>query len=157
MKNIIKSTLAMLAISAASAFAADSANQQLNFEVKAFCDIQLADKALNLVISSIPLGGQGEATAASSYSLVNNKLDQKITASLDSDMPSDTTLTLDAGAPKNAAAVGAVTLSAKAVDVATKVNRVNESGIALNYTFNATEQASTEPFVRTVTYTVIAM
>jgi hypothetical protein len=157
MKNIISKALVVLALGDVTAFAADNANQQLHFQVQPFVNITLADASLNLVISSIPLGGQGEATASSSYALVNNKLDQKITASLDSAMPTATTLSLTAGAPAGATAAGAVTLSATAVDVASNVDRVNESGISLAYTFNATEAAATDAFVRTVTYTVLAM
>lgn len=65
-------------------------------------DIQLADGTLALVIDRIPLGGIGEAKAKSTYSLVNNKHNQKITASLDAAMPSETKLTLVASAPKGA-------------------------------------------------------
>ncbi len=75
----------------------------------------------------------------------------------DSRMPEATELVLDAAAPKGAAAVGDVVLTDKAVDIATKVNQVNEAGIDLAYTFTASEQAGTEPFVRTVTYTVVEM
>ena len=84
-------------------------------------------------------------------------LDQKITASLDSDMPKATTLELNAAAPTGANAAGAVLLSKKAVDIASNVDRVNEAGLALGYSFKATEQAAPEAFVRTVTYTVLAM
>lgn len=157
MKNIISKALVVLALSGISAFAADNANQQLNFQVQPFVNITLADASLSLTISSIPLGGQGEATASSSYALVNNKLDQKITASLDSAMPAATTLELTAAAPTGAKAAGAVRLSDKAVDIASDVDRVNESGLALGYSFKATEQAATDAFVRTVTYTVLAM
>lgn len=154
--NLLKSVLVLLA-SGASALAADTAVQRLSFQVRPFVDIQLADSTLALVIDRIPLGETGEAKAKSNYSLVNNKTNQKITASLDKDMPAETKLTLVAAAPKGADAAGDVELSGKAVDIATKVNQVNEAGIALEYTFVATEQASTEAFVRTVTYTVVEM
>ena len=157
MKNIISKALVILTLGSTAAFAADNANQKLNFQVQPFVNITLAEASLSLTILSIPLGGQGEATASSSYALVNNKLDQKITASLDSDMPKDTTLELKAAAPTGASAAGVVTLSEKAVDIASNVDRVNEARLALGYSFKATEQADTEAFVRTVTYTVLAM
>lgn len=157
MKHRIIKALVLVAVGSSTAFAADSAVQRLNFQVRPFVDIQVADQSLALVIDSIPLGGEGKATAKSTYSLVNNKVNQKITASLDSRMPEATELVLDAAAPKGAAAVGDVVLTDKAVDIATKVNQVNEAGIDLEYTFTASEQAGTEPFVRTVTYTVVEM
>jgi len=157
MKNIIIKALVVAALGSTAAIAADNANQKLTFQVRPFVNITLADASLNLTISSIPLGGFGEATASSSYALVNNKLDQKITASLDSEMPEATTLELKADAPKGAKAAGVVTLSPKAVDIASGVDRVNEGGLSLGYAFKATEQAATEAFVRTVTYTVVAM
>jgi len=156
MKHILSKALVVLALGSASTFAADNANQKLNFQVQPFVNITLADASLNLVISSIPLGGQGEATASSSYALVNNKAGQKITASLDSDMPAATALQLTAAAPTGAKAAGAVTLSAKAVNIASDVSNVNQSGLGLAYSFKASEQASTAAFVRTVTYTVIS-
>lgn len=157
MKHRIVKSLALVMVSGSAALGADSAVQRLNFQVRPFVDIQVADQSLALTIDSIPLGGEGKATAKSTYSLVNNKVNQKVTANLDSRMPEATTLVLDAAAPKGAVAVGDVVLTEKAVDIATKVNQVNEAGLNLEYTFTATEKAGTEPFVRTVTYTVVEM
>ena len=157
MKSIINKALIVLALGSASAFAADNANQRLNFQVQSFVNITLADATLNLVISSIPFGGQGEATASSSYALVNNKPGQKITASLDSNMPAATSLQLTAAAPTGATAAGAVSLSSTPATIATGVNNVNQSGLGLAYSFKASEQASTAAFVRTVTYTVLSL
>lgn len=157
MKNNLLKSLVLVLATGSSALAADTAVQRLSFQVRPFVDIQLADATLALVIDRIPLGETAEVKAKSTYSLVNNKTNQKITASLDADMPAETKLTLMAAAPKGAAASGVVELSGKAVDIAAKVNQVNEAGIALEYTFSANEQASTEAFVRTVTYTVVEM
>lgn len=157
MKSITLKSLFVLAASGSVALAADNAVQRLNFQVRPFVDIQLADASVSLVIDSIALGGIGKATASSAYSLVNNKLNQKITASLDARMPQETKLQLVAAAPDGAQASGDVDLSDKAVDIALKVNQVNQSDLALEYTFTATEKAATEPFVRTVTYTVVEM
>lgn len=157
MKSITYKSLFVLAASGTVALAADTAVQRLNFQVRPFVDIQLADTSVSLVIDSIELGGIGKATASSAYSLVNNKPNQKITASLDARMPQETKLQLVAAAPSGAQASGDVDLSDKAVDIALKVNPVNQSDLALEYTFTASEKASTEPFVRTVTYTVVEM
>ena len=157
MKLTTLKSIAALLVTGTAAFAADTAVQRLNFQVRPFVDIQVADKSLALIIDSIPLGGVGKVQAKSSYSLVNNKVNQKITASLDAAMPDETRLELSAEAPKGAYKVGGVELGEKAVDVALKVNQTNEDDIALEYSFTATEKAGTEPFSRTVTYTVVEM
>ena len=157
MKNTLIKSLVLVAASGTAVLAADTAVQRLNFHVRPFVDIQVADQALSLVIDNIELGGIGKATASSSYSLVNNKVNQKITANLDAKMPTETKLQLVAAAPKGAQSAGDVELTDKAVDVATKVDQVNEGRLALGYTFTASEKAGTEPFVRTVTYTVVEM
>lgn len=155
-KTLLRSFVA-LTLGSTALLAADSANQQLKFQVRPFVDIQVADESLDLVISNIPLGGEGSANAKSSYSLVNNKRNQKITASLDSDMPADTQLKLKAAAPKGAEGSSELTLSKNAVELARKVDQVNETGLELAYLFTASEKADTQPFVRTVTYTVVEM
>ncbi|MBL9127664.1 MAG: hypothetical protein JNL97_08455 [Verrucomicrobiales bacterium] len=157
MNHTTLKTLAILAASGSLALAADTAVQRLNFQIRPFVDIQVADTALSLVIDNIALGGIGKATASSSYSLVNNKTNQKITASLDARMPQETKLQLVAAAPSGAQSSGDVELSDKAVDIAVKVNQVNQKDLNLAYTFTASEKAGTEPFVRTVTYTVVEM
>lgn len=157
MKNTILKSLVVLALSSGAVYAADTALQRLNFQVRPFVDIQVADESLALVIDNIALGGIGKASAQSSYSLVNNKKGQKITASLDAPMPEETQLILVAAAPEGATAVGEVGLTERAVDIAVKVDAANEAGLSLDYTFTASEKAATEPFVRTVTYTVVEM
>lgn len=136
-----------------SAFAADNANQKLNLQVQPFVNITLANASLTL---DIPQGNLGEATASSSYALVNNVPGKKITANLDTDMPQSTSLSLTAQEPTASRALGStINLSMNPKTVARAIGIVNQAGFGLYYTFKVNAYASTSPFVRTVTYTVL--
>jgi len=156
LNTIIRTVAGVLLLASLTAFAADNANQKLNFQVQPFVNITVADASLTLVITSIPQGNQGEATASSSYALVNNVPGKKITANLDTDMPQATTLWLAAEEPTVSRPLGSkINLSTNPKTVAREVGSVNQAGFGLYYSFKATEFASTSPFVRTVTYTVL--
>lgn len=156
LKNTIRTATVLISLASLTAFAADRADQKLNLQVQPFVNITVADASLNLVITSIPQGNQGEATASSSYALVNNVPGKKITANLDTDMPHATMLWVTAEEPTVSRPLGSkINLSTSPKTVAREVGSVNQAGFGLYYSFKATEFASTSPFVRTVTYTVL--
>lgn len=156
MRTNTRTVAVILSLACVAAFAADSNNQKLNSHVQPFVNLTVADASLSLVITSIPQGNQGDATATSSYALVNNVPGKKVTANLDTDMPQATTLWLTAEEPTVSRPLGSkINLSTNPKTIAREVGSVNQSGFALIYSFKATEFASTSPFVRTVTYTVL--
>ena len=80
---------------------------------------------------------------------------QKITAQLDSPMPTGTTLTISLVAPSGATSLGAVSLDATARDVVVNIDKENGSSYSITYTFTATVAAGVVPSQsRTVTLTM---
>ena len=91
---------------------------------------------------------------ASTWAVTTNQSGAKISASLNSDMPTGLTLQVSLGAPAGASSVGAVTLSSASADLVTGVSQVAANGLAMNYTLDATPAAGVTSGTRTVTYTI---
>ena len=138
-------------------FAGPTADQTVSFEVQAIDQISVSGSP-SLVISSATAGGAPDsATASGTYAISTNQSDRKITAQLDSDMPSGVTLNANLAAPTGATSAGSQSLSTTPVDVVTGISTVNESGKNISYTLSATSAAGVVPAAsRTVTYTVTA-
>lgn len=138
-------------------FAGPSAQQTVSFEVQALDEISVSGSP-SLVISSVTAGGAPtSATANGTYAISTNASDRKITAELDSDMPSGLTLNATLAAPNGASSTGAQSLSTTPVDVVTGISTLNESGKNISYTLSATTAAGVVPAgSRTVTYTITA-
>jgi hypothetical protein len=148
--------LALVALSAGKA-AAQSATQDVSFEVQAVNQLAFSGSP-SLVISTATAGSAPtSATANATYAITTNEADRKITASIDSDMPAGTALSVSLAAPSGGTSAGAVPLSTLAQDVVTGVSTVNASGLNVTYTLQATASAGVVPAgTRTVTYTIVA-
>lgn len=148
--------LALAALSAGKA-AAQSNTQDVSFEVQAINQIAFSGTP-SLVISTATAGSAPtSATANGTYAITTNESDRKITAGLDSDMPTGTALSVSLAAPSGGTSSGAVQLSTTAQDVVTGVSTVNASGLGVTYTLTATAAAGVVPAgTRTVTYTIVA-
>lgn len=152
---------ATLAIAAAGFAATDAsaqtATQSVSYEVAAVDQISVAGSP-SLVVNSATAGsGLTSATAAGTYAVTTNGTNRKITASIDSNMPSGVTLTVSLGAPTGATSAGTVTLSTTAQDVVTGITTVNQSGLSIGYGLAADITAGVVPAGnKTVTYTITA-
>ncbi|HET7463951.1 MAG TPA: hypothetical protein VFJ82_22030 [Longimicrobium sp.] len=148
--------LALVALSAGKA-AAQTATQDVSFEVQAINQITFSGSP-SLVISTATAGSAPTtATANATYAITTNETDRKITAGLDSDMPGGTALSVSLAAPSGGTSAGAVQLGTTAQDVVTGVSTVNASGLGVTYTLTATAAAGVVPAgTRTVTYTIVA-
>lgn len=148
--------LALAALSAGKA-AAQSATQDVSFEVQAINQLTFSGSP-SLVISTATAGSAPtSATANATYAITTNETGRKITAGIDSDMPSGTTLSVSLAAPSGGTSAGAVQLGTTAQDVVTGVSTVNASGLNVTYTLQATAAAGVVPAgTRTVTYTIVA-
>jgi hypothetical protein len=129
----------------------------VSYEVSAVNEISVSGSP-SLVISAATAGsGLTSASASGTYAITTNETDRKITAEIDSDMPSGVTLSVSLAAPSGATSAGAVTLSSTAVDVVTGVSTVNQSGLNITYGLSATVSAGVvSAGNRTVTYTITA-
>lgn len=152
---------AVLAV-AAAAFAAprahaQTATQTVSYEVTAINEISVSGSP-SLVINDATAGsGLTSASASGTYAITTNQTNRKITAQLDSNMPSGVTLAVTLAAPTGGTSAGAVSLSTTAQDVVTGVSNVNQSGLSIGYTLSATVAAGVVPAGnRTVTYTITA-
>ena len=157
MKKLLYS-LAVATAGTGLVFAGGTATQQLNFQVGQVADIQLDDANLSFNIASIPFGNGAAGTDSknSGYDIsINYPGPSVITVSLDSDMPAGTTLSANVSAPTGGTG-STKTLSSTAATVVTGIVPVNQQAIAIAYTFSATVLAPTQPFSKTVTYTLIA-
>jgi hypothetical protein len=121
-----------------------SADQTVNMTVSAVNQLSFAT-SVSLTVSTGIIGGGAltPATAASTYGIISN-VDSvsvaKISATLDSDMPSGSSLEVSLDAPSSvtgAVSAGKQALSTTSVDLVTNIPAVNESGIGLTYTFTA--------------------
>jgi hypothetical protein len=152
---------AALAITAA-AFAvqdasAQTATQTVSYEVAAVDQMSVSGSP-SLVINAATAGSAlTSATASGTYAITTNGTSRKITASIDTNMPTGVTLTVALGAPNGAVAAPAVTLSTTAQDVVTAVTEVTESGLSISYGLSADITAGVVAAAnKTVTYTITA-
>ena len=149
----ILATAAFLA--GAASLSAQTATQSVAFQVDAINQISLSGSP-SLVINSASAGSNPtQASAAASWAVTTNQTGAKITASINSVMPTGLTLQANLSAPSGGSSAGAQTLSTTAVDVVTGITKLAQSGIAVGYTLDATPAAGViSSTSRTVTYTI---
>ena len=106
-----------------------------------------------------PVSLQGDHTESrTSWSIVTNRSDQKILASLDRPLPSGSSLSVALTAPAGAVSVGSVRLDTVAADVVTGIPVTSQRELPLRYLVNAGLAASrvaADAQTVTVTYTVV--
>jgi hypothetical protein len=145
----------MALFTAASAAQAQNATQNVTFQVNAINQIAVAGSP-SLTINTATAGSAPTAaTASATWAVTTNQSNAKITASLDSDMPTGLTLTVDLGAPSGASSVGATALSSASVDLVTGISKKAEGSLSVGYGLSATTDAGVVSSTsRTVTYTI---
>lgn len=146
---------ALLVPAFAGTAAAQTATQSVSYEVQAINQVSVTGSP-SLVISTATAGSAPtSASASGSYAITTNETGKKITAQIDSDMPTGVTLTVSLAAPGAAASAGAVVLSTTPVDAVTGISTVSQSGLSVGYGLSATVAAGVVPAgSRTVTYTI---
>jgi hypothetical protein len=142
-------------------FAANSATQNLTLEVSAINELTVSGGDITLTVSAASAGSQPTAATSSvaTYAITTNVASastKRITAQLNSNVPSNTTLTTTLAAPTGGTSAGAVTLTTGAIDAVTAIPAVAQSSLQITYSFTATVSAGTVSATgRTVTYTLI--
>ena len=154
--RIARPAAALALMTLAVAGTAGAQTQTINFSVAAINQLALSGNTVTLNIVSAAAGSNPtQATDnASTWAVTTNQSGAKISASLNSDMPSGLTLQVSLGAPAGATSAGALTLSSASVDLVTGVSQVAANGLAMNYTLDATPAAGVTSGTRTVTYTI---
>ena len=150
----ILATAAML-IGAATVASAQTATQNVSFQVDAINQISFAGSP-SLTINTATAGSNPtSATANATWAVTTNQSGAKVTASINSAMPSGVTLSVNLSAPAGASSAGAQSLSTTAVDVVTSITKLAQSGITAAYSLDATPVAGVvSSTTRTVTYTI---
>jgi hypothetical protein len=128
----------------------------VSFEVQAINSITVTGSPSLTITAANAGSAPTSVTASASYSITTNEVDQRVTASIDEDMPSGVTLSVLLGAPSGASATEQ-DLSSVAKDVLTGISTLNEVGLSMGYTLKATAAAGVVAAdSRTVTYTILA-
>ena len=139
--------------------AAQTASQVVTFEVTPINQLAVSGNPAPLIINTAAAGNAPTSvtSSATTWAVTTNEIGKKVTASLNSALPSGVTLAVSLGAPGTASSAGNVTLGTSAVDVVTGLTKLNASGLTLSYTLAATAAAGiVASDTRTVTFTLVA-
>ena len=140
-----------------NAYSADNVTQTVTYEVQAINEITVSGNPGALVISTATAGSQPTAAtdATTSYSVTTNGTNKKITGSIDTAMPANTSLLVTLTAPTGGSSAGQVALSTTAQDLVTGISTLAESGLTISYEFTADAAAGVvASSTKTVTLTV---
>jgi len=140
-----------------NAYSADNVTQTVTYEVQAINEITVSGNPGALVISTATAGSQPTTAtdATTSYSVTTNGTNKKITGSIDTAMPANTSLLVTLTAPTGGSSAGQVALSTTAQDLVTGISTLAESGLTISYEFTADAAAGVvASSTKTVTLTV---
>ena len=159
MKKLVFLSAVLLMVGVISnVYGADNDNQTVTYQVSSIDEISVSGNpaALN-VITAVPGSQPTAATDAStSYSITTNNSSKKITCSINSAMPANTTLEVTLVAPTGGSSAGQITLTTTAQDMVTGISTLAESGLTITYEFSATLAAGIiSSSTRTATYTIV--
>ena len=134
----------------------DQATQVVNFEVQAINSISVFGSPSLTIVAANAGSAPTSVSASGTYAITTNEVNQKVTASIDANMPSGVTLSVLLGSPSGATPTQR-NLSSVAQDVLTGVSTLSQSGLSIGYTLSATAAAGVVAAdSRTVTYTIVA-
>jgi len=140
------------------ALAGDSDSGEAGYEIPPIADITLDTDSFTVAVNSAVAGSQPtDATNSSTYDVASNAGDnaKKLTAAIDSNMPSGLTLAVSLTAPTGAASAGYVTLSTTAANAVTGIDTCNETNLAVAVKLSATVSAgAVSANTRTMTITI---
>jgi hypothetical protein len=150
----ILATIAMLC--ATNAVSAQTATQIVTIQVNAINQISFSGSP-SLTISTAVAGNAPTSvtnSTSATWAVTTNQSNAKITASLNSDVPTGLTLWASLGAPAGSTGIGN-SLSTTSVDLVTGITKLAQSGLQVIYSLDATAAAGVvASTTRTVTYTI---
>ncbi|MEX2178910.1 MAG: hypothetical protein WD801_09385 [Gemmatimonadaceae bacterium] len=149
----ILATMALL--TAASAAQAQTATQDVTFQVDAINQIAFAGSPSISITTAVAGSAPTAEQASGTWAVTTNGTSMKITAQINSAMPAGLTLTANLAAPTGGSSAGATTLSTTAADVVTAISGKAESGLNVTYELTAALSSGVvSSQSRTVTYTI---
>lgn len=146
--------LAAAALAARDA-SAQSATQTLTYEVAPVDQLSVTGAPTLVANSAIAGSNLAQVNATAAYAITTNGTNRKITASLDSNLPTGMTLRVSLAAPVGATSSGMVHLDATPRDVVTGITRRYQANLPIQYNLSADVTAGVVPAGnRTVTFTI---
>jgi hypothetical protein len=138
-----------------SVASAQTSNQTVTFQVNAINQIAFTGSPSLQITTAAAGSNPTDATASASWAVTTNQTNAKVTASINSDMPTGLTLKVNLGAPAGATSAGDQSLSSTAVDLVTSITKLAEGSLSAGYTLSALPTAGVvASTTRTVTYTI---
>jgi len=148
--------IGFVAVVCGNAFA-QTATQTVTYEVQAINEISVSGNPGALIVSSATAGSEPTAAtdATTTYAITTNGSSKKITGSINTAMPANTSLSVTLAAPTGGSSAGAVALTASAQDLVTAISTLAESALSISYSFSADAAAGVIASAqKTVTFTV---
>jgi hypothetical protein len=131
----------------------------VNYEVQAINELNIDGASVTLTVNAATAGAQpNQVTTSSTYDITTNCAAnaKKLTAEINSDMPSGVTLTLNVTAPTGGTSSGDVTISSTPANVVTAIDAVAEANINMTFKLDATVSAGVVASAsKTLTLTLI--
>ncbi|MFH1452453.1 MAG: hypothetical protein ABIH00_00515 [Armatimonadota bacterium] len=155
MKKLIIVLIA-IAFMSATAFAGSTDTQTVYYEIDAINEISMGTDC-TLTVDTATAGSQPDADSLfKPYNITTNETaGKKITAVLNSNMPSNVTLSLEMAAPATGASAGVKYLTSTAQDLVTSIETVAESSIQTTLSLSAAVAAGLPADgSRVITYTL---
>jgi len=148
--------LGMVVLTLGAASADVTATQTVNMEIQAINLLTVSGNPGTLTLAAPTAGNQPAPVtdATTTYNVTTNEANKKITAAIDSAMPSGTTLSVALAATTGGTAAGTTVLTADPSDLVTGISNIAESGKAITYTFGADVTAGAQQIQKTVTFTL---
>lgn len=151
--------LIIAGLGAGAAFAGNTAQQTVTYEVQAINELSVSAATASLIVNSATAGSAPNVAtdATTSYAITTNESNRKITGAINSNMPGGVTLSVTLAAPTGATSSGKLALSTTAVDLVRGISTLNESGKGISYELAATSAAGVvASATKTVTLTITA-
>lgn len=139
------------------ATAGNTATQTVTYEVAAINEASVSGNPGALTVDTATAGSEPDdvSNALTTYAITTNGTNKKITGSIDTAMPTGTTLKINLVAPEGATSAGDVTLSTTAADLVTGITKKKGSSLGITYKLSATVAAGeVASATKTVTLTI---
>jgi hypothetical protein len=159
MRRILAAAIIFTLVVAPMLFADELDTITVNYEVQAINELEIDATSVTLIIDTATAGSQPDDAVDSTtatYAITTNGTNKRITAALDSAMPTDTSLYLTLAAPTaSGSSAGEQLLSTSTVTVVSAITEVAESGLAMTFRFTALVTAGIIPSAsKTLTLTL---
>jgi hypothetical protein len=151
--------LIIAGLGAGTAFAGNTAQQTVTYEVQAINELAVSSPTASLTVNSATAGSAPSVATdtSTSYAITTNQEGRKITGVINSNMPTGVTLSVTLAAPTGATSLGKQALSTLAADLVTGISTLNESSKGISYELAATSAAGVvASATKTVTLTITA-